>query len=293
MDSGMQGKTCVVTGATNGIGLATATALARLGATVVGVGRNPAKCADAEGRIKAAAGAAAGAATSNDRVEFLVADLSSQQDVRRLAETIMLKYPRLDVLVNNAGGFFMSRQVSVDGIEMNWALNHLSYFLLTNLLLDHIRVSAPARIVNVASGAHLNAAIRFDDPEFKKGYRGMGAYGHSKLANVLFTYELARRLDGSRVTANALHPGFTATGFGLNNGPLVRLGMRVVQRFGARTPEQGAETCIYLASSPEVEGVTGKYFFEKRAIESSPASYDRATAARLWDLSERMTHLIH
>ena len=202
-----------------------------------------------------------------------------------------MKYPRLDVLVNNAGGFFMAREESVDGIEMTWALNHLNYFLLTTLLLDHIKASAPARIICVSSDAHTGTSIRFDDPQFKKGYSGFGVYGHSKLANILFTYELARRLEGTRVTANALHPGFVATGFGHNNGGLVRLGMRVVQRFGARTPEKGAETSVYLASSPEVEGVTGKYFVDKHPVQSSPESYDRTAAARLWELSEQMTRL--
>ncbi len=281
MGSEMQNKVVMVTGATNGIGLETAKALAAMGATVVGVGRNPQKCADAAKQITAASG--------NSKIEFLVADLSVQAQVRQLAQTFKQKYTRLDVLVNNAGGFFARREVSGDGIEMTWALNHLSYFLLTDLLLDVIKASAPARIVSVSSGMHTGAkGINFEDVEFKNGYSGWSAYGHSKLANVMFTYELARRLDGAKVTATVLHPGFVATGFGHNNGGLMRTGMNVVQKIAAKKPEQGAATSIYLASSPEVEGVTGKYFSDKKETGSSAASYDVKAQQRLWELSEQM-----
>jgi NAD(P)-dependent dehydrogenase (short-subunit alcohol dehydrogenase family) len=195
------------------------------------------------------------------------------------------------VLVNNAGGFFARREESADGIEMTWALNHLNYFLLTDLLLETLKASAPARIVSVSSGAHMGAkGINFEDVGFKQGYSGWSAYSHSKLANVLFTYELARRLAGTRITANALHPGFVATGFGHNNGGLMRTGMNLVQKIAAKRPEQGAETSIYLASSLEVEGVSGKYFDNKQAVKSSAASYDTEAAKRLWTLSETMAH---
>ena len=283
MDTTMQGKTCVVTGATNGIGEATALGLARMGATVIGIGRSRAKCAETAERIKRL--------TGDEQVAFFIADLSVQEQVRHLAETIQRHYARLDVLVNNAGAYFTSRQESADGIEMTWALNHLNYFLLTNLLLDLLKASAPSKVICVSSDAHRGASIRFDDPEYKKGYSGFTVYGHSKLANVLFTYELARRLEGTYVTANALHPGFVASGFGMNNGGLMSVAMRVVQHFGARSPEKGARTGLYLASSPQVENVTGQYFADERALKSSPASYDRAAAARLWTLSAQMTHL--
>ena len=281
MSNEMQNKTVLVTGATNGIGFETARSLAAMGATLIGVGRNPQKCAEAAAQITQA--------TGNAKVEFLVADLAVQAQVRQLAETFKHKYNRLEVLVNNAGAFFARREESTDGIEMTWALNHLNYFLLTDLLLDVLKASAPARIVNVSSTAHTGVkGINFEDIEFKHGYSGWTAYGHSKLANVLFTYELARRLAGTRITANALHPGFVATGFGHNNSRLMRVGMNIAQKIIAKRPEQGAETSVYLASSPEVEGVSGKYFDNKQAIKSSAASYDTEAARRLWDLSETM-----
>jgi retinol dehydrogenase 12 len=284
MSNDMQNKTVMVTGATNGIGFETARSLAAMGATLIGVGRNPQKCTEMAAQITPAAG--------NAKVEFLVADLSVQAQVRQLAETFKHKYNRLDVLVNNAGAFFARREESADGIEMTWALNHLNYFLLTDLLLDVLKASAPARIVNVSSAAHSGAkGIHFEDVEFKQGYSGWSAYSHSKLANVLFTYELARRLAGTRITVNALHPGFVATGFGHNNGGLMRTGMNLVQKIVAKRPEQGAETSIYLASSPEVEGASGKYFDNKQAVKSSAASYDTDTAKRLWELSETMVHV--
>lgn len=281
MGNELQNKIVMVTGATNGIGLESAKVLAGLGATIIGVGRNPQKCAEAAGQIKTA--------TGNARVEYLVADLSVQAQVRQLAATFKQKYHRLDVLLNNAGSYFAKREVSSEGIEMTWALNHLNYFLLTDLLLDVIKASVPARIVNVSSAAHSGAKrINFEDVEFKTGYSGWSAYSHSKLANVMFTYELARRLAGTKVTANALHPGFVATGFGHNNGGLMRTGMAVVQKIMAKKPEQGAATSIYLASSPQVEGVTGKYFSDSKEAKSSAASLDVTAQQRLWELSEQM-----
>jgi len=279
----MQGKVVLVTGATAGIGEATARELARLGATVVGAGRNAEKCARVAESIRAA--------SDNASVEFLVADLSVQAEVHKLAAEFKRKYVRLDVLINNAGAYFMRRRESADGIELTWALNHLAYFLLATSLLDVLKASAPARIVNVSSEAHRGSKLNFDDLENRRSYNGFPAYGQSKLANVLFTYELARRLAGTGVTANVLHPGFVATQFGHNNGAVVRALMRLVQRFGGLSPEQGAQTSLHLAASPEVEGVTGQYFDNRRAVPSSPASYDEAGARRLWEISERMTAL--
>jgi NAD(P)-dependent dehydrogenase (short-subunit alcohol dehydrogenase family) len=284
MNSEMQNKVVMVTGATNGIGFEAAKALAAQGATIVGVGRNPQKCADAAAQITRT--------TGNSKVEFLIADLAVQAQVRQLAETFKQKYNRLDVLLNNAGGYFAKREESADGIEMTWALNQLNYFLLTEQLLDVLKASVPARIVNVSSAAHSRAkGINFDDVEFRQGYNGWTAYGQSKLANIMFTYELARRLAGTQITANVLHPGFVATGFGHNNGGLLRTGVNVVQKIAAKRPEEGAATSIYLASSPEVEGVTGKYFSDSKETKSSPASYDVDAQKRLWALGEQMVQV--
>ena len=281
MTTAMKGKVVLVTGATAGIGEVTARELARMGARVVGVGRDPHKCAGVSASIKAASG--------NDDVEFLVADLSSLAQVRRLAEEFKSKYARLDVLVNNAGGYFNARQESADGIELTMALNHLNYFVLAHLLLDLLKSSAPARIVNVSSDAHRNGRIDFDDVEMSSGYNGWRMYSQSKLANVLFTYELARRLDGSGVTVNALHPGFVATNFGHNNGGMMGAVLKLFQRMAAKSPEQGAQTSLHLAASPEVEGVTGKYFADQKQVQSTTASYDEAAAKRLWAWSEEKT----
>lgn len=279
----MQDKVCLVTGATAGIGAVTARELARLGATVIGVSRNPDKCAVVRERIITE--------TGNPQVEFLSADLSSQAQVRRLAEAFKQKHARLDVLVNNAGAYYLTHQESVDGIELTFALNHLGYFLLTNLLLDLIKASAPARIVNVSSNAHQSARIDFSNLSGRGFYNSWAAYGQSKLGNLLFTYELARRLAETGVTANALHPGFVASNFAHNNGWLVAWGTKFAQKLGGRTPQEGARTVIYLATSPVVEGVSGKYFIDEKAVVSSPASYDEAIARRLWEVSEEMTGL--
>jgi NAD(P)-dependent dehydrogenase (short-subunit alcohol dehydrogenase family) len=275
-------KICLVTGATSGIGLETARELARQGATTVIVSRNPERCAAAALSIRQE--------TGNPGVDFIAADLSSQAQIRELANTFLGRYTQLHVLVNNAGGFFLRRQKNIDGFEMTWALNHLSYFLLTNLLLETIQASAPARIVNVSSGAHLGGHINFDDLQGKRWSFGWTAYSQSKLANVLFTKELARRLEGSKVTANAVHPGFVATNFAKNNGMLVRLFMPLAQ-IGALSPEEGAITSIYLASSPDVEGVSGKYFYKEQPAPSSPESDDLDVARRLWEISAEMTRL--
>ena len=225
---------------------------------------------------------------------FTPADLSSQKDIYRLVEQFKSKYTRLDVLINNAGAKFVSRRVTADGYEMTLALNHLAYFLLTNLLVDIIKESGDARILNVASGAHGGCSkINFDDMQSEKEYIGKQAYAQSKLANVLFTYELARRMEGTGVTVNALHPGGVITNFCKNNGWVSWL-KHVTYHLMTRdlaSPKEGARTSIYLATSPEVKGVSGKYFSDKKAVRSSNASYDEEAAKRLWDVSSKLTGL--
>ncbi len=270
----------MVTGATSGIGSVTARELARLGATVVVVGRHAGRCAREVQRIERAGGHA----------ETIVADLSSQAQVRRLAERLATRHRRLDVLVNNAGSLFMRRQMTEDGLEVTFAVNHLSYFMLTLLLIEQLRASASARVVNVSSVAHAGHEIDFENLQGEMRYDRIEAYGRSKLANLLFTYELARRLEGTRVTANALHPGIVATNLGADKGWL-RARVRNLLKRGMLTPEQGARTSIYLASSPEVEGVSGRYFHECREVHSSKASHDEGAAARLWRISEDLTGL--
>ncbi len=278
----MQGKVCLVTGAASGIGAITAPALAQQGAAVILVDRDSEQGAITVDQIKQQ--------TGNPAVEFMWADLSAQKEIRQLAQQFRSRYQRLDVLVNNAGAIFPQRQETVDRLEMTFALNYLAYFLLTNLLLDTIKASAPARIINVSSRSHARAQINFDDLQSRSDYHGLQAYAHSKLAIMLFTYELARRLEGTGVTVNALHPGVVATNFGRNSDGVTGLVMRLF-RFAFISPEQGAQTSIYLATSSEVEGVTGKYFVKCKAVPSSPASYDIATASRLWQVSAAHTNL--
>jgi retinol dehydrogenase 12 len=278
----MQGKICLITGGTNGIGKSTAQELARRGATVVIVGRNAEKTAQVVEEIRAASG--------NNAVDSLLADLSSQQEVRRLADEFKSKYSHLHILINNAGAVFMQRELSADGIEMTFALNHLAYFLLTNALLDTIKASAPARIINVSSDAHSGGRIEFDNLQGERDY-SFNSYGNSKLANILFTMELARRLEGSRVTVNALHPGFVSTGFGKNNPGLLMKVIRAVVPLIARSSAKGAETSIYLASSPEVEKITGKYLYDSKVIPTAPQANDMVMAKKLWDVSAEMVKL--
>jgi NAD(P)-dependent dehydrogenase (short-subunit alcohol dehydrogenase family) len=280
---GVGGRRVVLTGATNGIGLAAAEALAAHGAELAIVARSEARASDAVARIRAAGG-------PGTRVDVLIADLAVQSSVRRLAGEVLERYPRVDALVNNAGAIFASRQLTEDGIEATWALNHLAPFLLTTLLVDRLRSSAPARIVTTSSDAHKGAHIPFDDPDATRSYRmrGFARYGETKLANILFTAELARRLAGSGVTANCFHPGFVASGFNRNNGPVLSAAMTLLRPF-SRSPEKGAATLVWLVDSPEVAGVSGGYFIDRhRATPSAPAR-DMEAAARLWELSEAQT----
>ncbi len=278
----MEGKTCLVTGATAGIGLATARELARRGARVIGVGRSPERSAEAARQIREQTGTSA--------VEYLVADLSAQVEIRKLADLVKAATGRLDVLVNNAGLIRLEREVTVDGLEMILALNHLAYFLLTNLLLDTLKASAPARIVSVSSAAHKGCKINFDDLQGETKFSPWRAYKQSKLANILFTRELARRLEGTGVTANALHPGFVRTQIFRAEGFQGWLLRRAAELF-AVTPEEGAQTSLYLAASPDVEGQTGQYFVSRKPASSSPESQDDATARELWEVSARLAGL--
>jgi NAD(P)-dependent dehydrogenase (short-subunit alcohol dehydrogenase family) len=276
----MQNKICLITGATSGIGRATAMALAKMGAKVIVAGRDEERCQNTVAQINRE--------TGNSNADYVLADLSVQAQVRALAAEFKSRYEHLDVLVNNAGAVFFRRQVSADGIEMTFALNHLAYFLLTELLLDTLKASSPARIINVASNSHNGQHLDFDNLQLKRGYSPMRAYGRSKLANLYFTYELARRLKGTGVTVNAMHPGFVKTNMAANNGWLVRLFLPLVH-LSSLKPDEGARTIVYLASSSDVEGVTRKYFVREREVGSDPGSYDESAAKRLWEISEEMT----
>jgi NAD(P)-dependent dehydrogenase (short-subunit alcohol dehydrogenase family) len=280
MESPLKGKTVLVTGATRGIGLVTARELARLGGQVTIVSRNADKCVAVAEQIHIGTG---------NPVEFIAADLSTLSGLMQAAATFKQRHTHLHVLVNNAGGIFFKRLVTIDGNEMTFALDHLNYFLLTNLLLDLLKISAPSRIVNVSSRAHLRGKIDFDNLQGEKHYHGREAYGQAKLANVLFTYSLAHRLEASGVTVNALHPGWVATGFARNNGPVYDIGTRLVSTLFARSPERGAETSLYLATSPEVAKITGQYFVDSRPVRSSPISYDQDLAEKLWRVSLELT----
>ncbi len=275
MNSTINGKIVLVTGATNGIGLETARELSRMGALVTIVSRNAEKCAAATSAINSETG---------NPVEYIAADLSTLSGMRHVAENFRKSHNQLHILVNNAGGFFIKRFVTQDGYEMTFALNHLNYFFLTILLLDLLKASAPARIVNVASGSHVGASIDFDDLQGEKRYGGFRAYGQSKLANILFTYELARHLEKTGVTVNALHPGYVDTGIPLSSGFPGKIA-KLSARLFAQKPEVGAQTSIYLAASPEVEGVTGKYYIDCKQVASSPESYDKSVAEKLWQVS--------
>jgi NAD(P)-dependent dehydrogenase (short-subunit alcohol dehydrogenase family) len=278
----LDGKTCVVTGATSGIGEETALGLAKLGARVVLIGRDPERAKQSVERVRRESG--------NDQVESLLGNFASLDSIRRLADDILEACPRLDVLVNNAGIITLKRETTDDGFESMFGVNHLGYFALTHLLLDRIIESAPARIVNVASDAHRFGPLDPQDLQSEKSFGSMKSYGRSKSANILFTQELARRLEGRSVTVNCLHPGAVATRLGHNNGTLGRALTKLLSFF-ILTPERGAETSIYLASSPEVDGVTGRYFAKCRQRRPSAAACDDTTARHLWDTSVALTGL--
>jgi retinol dehydrogenase-14 len=279
----MTGKTVLITGATGGIGRASAVGLAALGAGVGITGRDPR-------RVEAAAVEIRGA-TCNPNVNGFAADMSSQAEVRRLAGEVLAAYPRLDVLVNNVGGFWATRHVTADGLEHTFAVNHLAGFLLTNLLLDRLKASAPARVVTVSSGAQAMGRIDFDDLQGERNYSGQMAYNQSKLADVMFTYELARRLEGSGVTATALHPGVVSTGFGAEDPSWIFKVLVPLVRPFMKSPQQGATTSIYLASSPQVEGLTGRFLANRKVETTNKASYDTATTRRLWQISADLVGL--
>ena len=273
----MAGKFVLITGGTGGIGKATAIGLATLGARVGITGRDLARAEQAAADIRAASG--------NPAVDAFAADMTSQAEVRRLAVAVLDAYPRLDVLVNNVGGFWAHRHLTADGLERTFALNHLAPFLLTNLLLDRLKASAPARVVTVSSGAQAMGRIDFDDLQGARNYSGQRAYNQSKLANVMFTNELARRLEGTGVTATSLHPGVVRTNFGAEDQAWFFAVISRVVRPLLKTPAQGAQTPIYLASSPDVDGVTGQFFANRKPKTANKVAYDTDMTARLWQVS--------
>jgi NAD(P)-dependent dehydrogenase (short-subunit alcohol dehydrogenase family) len=278
----MAGKTVLVTGGSTGIGRATALGLARMGARVAITGRDHERSEDAAREIRAAGGG---------QVDVFVADLSSQSEVRRLAGEVLQRLPRIHVLVNNVGGYWNTRHVTADGLEHTFALNHLAPFLLTNLLLDRLKQSAPARVVVVSSHAQAMGQIDFDDLQGERSYSGSKAYNQSKLASVMFTYELARRLRGASVTVNALHPGVVSTSFGAADPAGVQRLIVPFMRPFMKAPAQGAATSIHLASAPGLAHVTGHFFANSRPKKSSASSYDGAAAARLWRVSADLVGL--
>jgi NAD(P)-dependent dehydrogenase (short-subunit alcohol dehydrogenase family) len=275
----MKGKICLITGANAGIGKVTAQRLAEMGATVVMACRNKEKGEAARNEIKTKSG--------NADVELMAADLSSQAEIRRLADEFKATHDRLDVLVNNAGVYLPKRTLTIDGLETTFAVNHLAYFLLTNLLLEVLKKSAPSRIISVSSEAHKYGKIEFDNLQGEREYKGIPAYSHSKLANVLFTRELARRLEGTQVTANSLHPGAVATSIFRNTPKPIEW---LIKMF-TMNPEKGAQTSVYLATAREVEGISGKYFEKKLEKYPSRIAQDDALARKLWEVSEQMTGL--
>lgn len=278
----MKNNTVLITGANAGIGLATSIELARLGAEVLMVSRDEGRGREALEIVKEK--------TDNDNVHLLIADLSDPSAIRNLARDVRNKFGHLRVLLNNAAVIPRRRELTKDGLEMQFAVNHLAYFHLTGLLICLLKANAPSRVVNVASQVHAGAAIEFDDLQSERKYGRTRVYGKTKLANILFTYELARRLGGTGVTANCLHPGVVATNLLADAGGLPRR-LKAVTRVAAVSMEAGARTSVHLASSEELEGVSGKYFVKEAPVASSPESYDEETALRLWEISCRMTGL--
>jgi len=284
LNTSMQGKVCIVTGANSGIGKATALGLAQKGATVIMVCRNQVRGEVALNEIKEKSG--------NEVIDLMLADLTSQESIRQLAGNILQLYQQVHVLINNAGVVNLTRRETPDGLEMMFAVNYLAPFLLTNLLLEKLKASAPARIVNVSSDSHQAGYIKMDDLQSEESYKFLRSYGQSKLAMVLFTYELARRLQGTGVTANCLHPGFVATNIGQNGvGSVNRSIIKLIFTRVGISPEEGAKTSIYLASSPEIEGITGKYFVKSIPVRSAPISYDETLQRQLWLESAKLVNL--
>lgn len=278
----MAGRTVLVTGGTGGIGRATAAGLAGMGARVAITGRHAGRAADAAAAIRASTGA---------KIDVFTADLAVQSEVRRLANEVLQRLPRLDVLINNVGGYWNTRHVTIDGIERTFAVNHLAPFLLTNLLLDRLHASEHARVVTIASQAHAQGQIDFDDLQGVASYSGAHAYNQTKLANILFSYELAKRSSRTAVAANAVHPGVVNTAFGAEDpGRTQRLLVPLLRPF-MKSPARGAATSIHVASSPDLVGVSGRYFANSRPKRSSQRSYDEAVAARLWQVSVELTGL--
>jgi NAD(P)-dependent dehydrogenase (short-subunit alcohol dehydrogenase family) len=280
----MQGKTVVVTGATSGIGEVAAVELARRGARIVFVARNPlrrdrtlARLSVANGKVKHAA---------------YLADLSKLSEMKRVSGEIAAAEPRIDVLINNAGTLFGRRETTPDGLEMTFATNHMAYFVVTNLLLDRLKATPGARIVSTTSDAHKSGKLDFDDLQSERSFAGFRAYGTSKLCNILFTRELARRLAGANVTANCLHPGFVATGFGDNNDGLMGFAFAVLKKVAAITPEDGAKTIIYLASSPDVAGLSGGYYYKGAPATPTAAAQNDTDAKRLWEISAKIAGVV-
>jgi len=277
----MAAKTIVVTGGTSGIGKVAAIELAKQGARIVLIARDPAR---ADATL-----AALRKANANADHKVHIAELSRLSEMKRVAGEIVSSEPQIDVLINNAGALFNTRQVTEDGLEMTFATNHMAYFVVTNLLLPHLK--SGARIVSTASDAHKGARLDFDDLQSEKRYSGFSVYGKSKLCNILFNRELAKRLDGTGITANCLHPGFVATRFGDNSGGLFQTVIKVAKPLGAISPEQGARTIIYLASSPEVEGKSGDYYYKNKLATPTKEAQSDADASRLWDISARLSRV--
>ena len=273
----MAGKVVLITGGTGGIGKATAIGLAAIGARVGITGRDLARAEQAAADIRSA--------SENPAVDAFAADMTSQAEVRRLAAAVLDAYPRLHVLVNNVGAFWAHRHPTVDGLERTFALNHLAPFLLTNLLLDRLKASAPARVVTVSSGAQSMGRIDFDDLQGALNYSGQRAYNQSKLANIMFTNELARRLDGAGVTATSVHPGVVRTNFGAEDQAWFFTIISRVVRPLLKTPAQGAQTPIYLASSPDMDGISGQFFVNRKPKTANKVAYDTNMTARLWRVS--------
>lgn len=276
----MQGKTVVITGATSGIGEVAARALAEQGARIVFIARDPARAERTASELERAG--------PGLRHGFHIADLSRLAEMKRVASAVRAGEPRIDVLINNAGALFPAREVTEDGLERTFATNHMAYFVVTNLLLDRLTTTPGARVVSTASGAHQRARLDFDDLQTTRGYSGFAVYSRSKLMNILFTRELARRLAGTGVTANCLHPGFVNTRFGDSGGGMMSLGLKIAKRF-ALSPQEGAQTLVHLASSPEVKETTGRYFYRCHPVAPSSAAESDEDAARLWSISAELS----